>query len=517
MELQNWIKKLVIEFRKQYDLLSPDEQKKNISNLDNFSFPCQINVIWCQFYDINLQIMIITKWEDREDLEINIYGPIESKDIIEILENILEEKKWNRSFDKDERCSLAKGENKYSTRLKGIFINSFTNFKRDISLKAFKGYKEKPFVPGKGYFAKDAFYWICQGKMQDSDITQIINEIFEDIKKDKKTLIRKITEKENRIKGYGAYFFPPIWVEDEPEISLEDVITERPLIDYYTKPAYQTELNNRILLFHKDGLIIIGGEDKNKALEYLNLILSIACLYNYPSFAITENEIGELDINLDNLKINGPTMSLASIRNLACQERYYKYSSLPIVNPYTRKIIPLNTLKNIIDLSIKLITNSKEEMMNYLRNFLGGYTLFCNAEYSQSFIINWVILEKRIIQLRNRLFDRKSNITSDRRSKLKNSNYWNADNLIEVLNFTGFINDTLYKKFIKLKKIRNKFAHDGKSVTEEQAKDCLIFSYNILNKMLDEECQSILDSLGEHLSEHISLASTGESIIIYKN
>jgi len=34
MELQNWIKKLVIEFRKQYDLLSPDEQKKNISNID---------------------------------------------------------------------------------------------------------------------------------------------------------------------------------------------------------------------------------------------------------------------------------------------------------------------------------------------------------------------------------------------------------------------------------------------------------------------------------------------------
>jgi len=34
MELQNWIKKLVIKFRKQYDLLSPDEQKKNISNID---------------------------------------------------------------------------------------------------------------------------------------------------------------------------------------------------------------------------------------------------------------------------------------------------------------------------------------------------------------------------------------------------------------------------------------------------------------------------------------------------
>ena len=186
MELQNWIKKLVIEFRKQYDSLSFNEQKRNISRLDDFSLPCQIDVIWCQFHDINIQIMIVTKWLDREDLEINIYGPIESKNIIKELENILEEKKWNRSFDKDEGYSLAKRKNKYSTILKSIFINSFTNYKRDISLKAFKGYKEKPFVSVKSYFAKDTFYWICKGKMQDSDTTQIINEIFKDIKKNKK-------------------------------------------------------------------------------------------------------------------------------------------------------------------------------------------------------------------------------------------------------------------------------------------------------------------------------------------
>jgi hypothetical protein len=70
---------------------------------------------------------------------------------------------------------------------------------------------------------------------------------------------------------------------------------------------------------------------------------------------------------------------------------------------------------------------------------------------------------------------------------------------------------------MKLKKIGNNVAHHGILVTKEQAKDCLKFSYNILRKMLDEECQSILDSLGKHLTEHISLASTGESSIIYRN
>lgn len=515
MEMQNWIKKLVIEFRKQYNLLSPDEQKRNISRLDDFSFPCQIDVIWCQFHDINIQIMMVTKWEDREDLEINIYGPIESKDIIKILENILEEKKWNRSFDKDEGYSLAKRKNKYSTILKGIFINSFMNYKRHILSKAFKGYKEKPFVPVKCYFAKDAFYWICQGKMQDSDIIQIINEIFKNAKKIKKVNIKKTTEKEC-VKGYGAYFFPPIWVENEPEVSLEDVITERPLTDYYTKPAYQAELNNRILLFHKDGLIIIGEEDKNKALRYLNLILSIACLYNYPAFVITENELGDLTIDQDSMKINGPSMSLASLRNLACQERYYGYSNLPIVNPYIREIMPLKTLKSIIDLSNKLITNSKEEIINYLNHFLEGYTLFCNAEYSQSLIINWVILEKRLIQLRDKFMVEK-NIIGKRRDKLKNVNQWYSDNLIELLNFTKYIDDCEYKKYMDLKKIRNNISHKGVLATKKEAKDCLKFSYIVLSKMLDEECQNILDNLDEHPKEYISLASTGESSIICRN
>jgi len=67
-----------------------------------------------------------------------------------------------------------------------------------------------------------------------------------------------------------------------------------------------------------------------------------------------------------------------------------------------------------------------------------------------------------------------------------------------------------------LKKIRNSIAHHGVLATYEEAKDCLEFSYKILSKMLEEECQSILDSVGEGLSEHISLASTGESSIIYK-
>ena len=159
----------------------------------------------------------------------------------------------------------------------------------------------------------------------------------------------------------------------------------------------------------------------------------------------------------------------------------------------------------------------KEEIINYLRYFLEGYTLFCDAEYSQSFIINWVILEKRIIQLRDRLIDGKNNINHDRRKKLKDPNYWNSDNIIEVLNFTKYLHDFEYKKYMKSKKIINNVTHHGILVTKEQAKDCLEFSYNILRKMLDEEYQSISDSLGEDLLEHISLASTGELTIIYKN
>ena len=247
----------------------------------------------------------------------------------------------------------------------------------------------------------------------------------------------------------------------------------------------------------------------------MNLISSIACLYNFPAFVITENELGDLTIDQDSMKINGPSMSLASLRNLACQERYYGYSNLPIMNPYIREIVPLKTLKSIVDLSNKLLINSNEEIINYLNHFLEGYTLFNNSEYSQSLIINWVILEKRLIQLRDKFMDEKG-IIGKRRNKLKDTNQWYSDNLIELLNFTKYIDDCEYKKYMDLKKIRNNIAHKGVLATKEEAKDCLEFSYKTLSKMLEEECQSILDSVEEGLSEHISLASTGESSIIYK-
>ena len=63
-----------------------------MSNLDNLSTPCQLELIWFQSPDV--QYLIVTRFEDRKDSEVIVHGPFPTYDAFDHLEQILQLPRW---------------------------------------------------------------------------------------------------------------------------------------------------------------------------------------------------------------------------------------------------------------------------------------------------------------------------------------------------------------------------------------------------------------------------------------
>jgi len=76
-DLEAWFRQLITTFREEASKLTPDQRTK-ISNLDDLSSPCQVDVFWFQNeqFKLDFQLLIYQHFKDRSDLEICIHGPI---------------------------------------------------------------------------------------------------------------------------------------------------------------------------------------------------------------------------------------------------------------------------------------------------------------------------------------------------------------------------------------------------------------------------------------------------------
>ncbi len=84
--------------------------------------------------------------------------------------------------------------------------------------------------------------------------------------KEAEKIIRKRTK--SKIKGFGAYLYPPVWVDEIPKIPFNQRIWSE--IDiYFGQKAIETTYNGNVLIITKDGLIAIGMDDKYEALKEL--------------------------------------------------------------------------------------------------------------------------------------------------------------------------------------------------------------------------------------------------------
>lgn len=106
-----------------------------------------------------------------------------------------------------------------------------------------------------------------------------------------------------------------------------------------------------------------------------------------------------------------------------------------------------------------------------------------NSEYAQAFTMSWITIEKYIFSLWQQYLNQRK-ISGNRKKKLLDSGRWSVDYILETLSLDGFLKGDEYKLLNILRRMRNKFVHEGKPISRDAAQQCVNFGFDVVKTIL---------------------------------
>lgn len=474
--IEAWLKDFLVEFRRQYDQLSED-QKSRISNLDNFMPPCQMD-IFC-FKDVSFQWLIVTHDKERKDAEIACHGPVPTYQAVEMLESLLSDSKWDRELSEEEKKRfffVTETRPKFRDLLEPVLLGIVGEL-RNLPL-----IRPGPtMIERKQMLSLDSFVWYVRGSVTDLLCAEAVTGIMEDAKKQAEIIKAKDEQAQPEppkpgIKGFGTYFYPPVWVGKLPEQTFREKAFG-PIL--FPKKALDTNYKGRIIVINEHGFIAIGEQDSLKATKMLNEIMATAFLRGVQFLSARELEVSDAEIDPS-------TLNLTSFGVRGTSLRTQLFLMTQFSTRIFRREIEKETLIDMIREAERI--NQDPDLADFLVLLLEAYTCLQSSEYMQSFMLSWMIVEKNIAWTWNK-FLREELITRERRRKLTNSMLWTVDSILEALNLAGKLLSDDYTTLMVLKNKRNSIMHESERVTPEEAERC----FNAAKGIVQQRCSILID------------------------
>lgn len=450
-----WLREFITEFRKKSEELSQKERSR-ISNLDNFFPPCQVLLL--SFQNANLQYLICTHDSNKKDMEIKIEGPIPTHDAIDKMDSILKSHEWERELSEEEKKYIYNKSITFSGLLENIFLGIIQEIRNQPFLKP----SAISLVTSKRWMTSGSFLWEVVGNIAEINKTKIVTDIIEQAKKDATIVEAKPVPLplQPLINSCATYFYPPIWIDKLPKKTFIDK-ARGSLI--FPERALNLEYKKRIIVVNQDGLIAIGEDNIPKATRMLNEIMATFLLMGFEASAIRELEVCDA-------KIDPSTLSITQFgaRTHTLRTQIFPFFGQQLVLEGRTEIEKYNFVKTV---KLAEHISMDPDISDFLTFFLQAHSHLENSEYSQSFIMSWVIIERQILWLWKK-FLKEEQMPKKRRDKLTNPAYWTIDFVLEGLNLGVRLSQNEYEDLMALKDKRNDIIHLGESTTFEEAQKC---------------------------------------------
>lgn len=467
-ELHRWLISLIDVFRTEFDKLTAEEKKK-VSNHRDYRSPCQIEVFWIG-NPLEYQILITTHREDLSDKQIIINGPYESHEFIEKVESVMNEDRWEKEIPKDApSLRLVEGTVKYAD----VFADRLKNFMHSIERSVFLKLKEG--MQGGSIFIENSWCEYFYGNISETNCDMTVQKIMQEIKasveSSKQSVDVKISSENKpieKLKAYGAFCYPPIWIGEKPEQSFRQKMFGDP---YSTRlKICQKSFNGTEVILYSNYFISVITDNRELALRILNTIFGVSYIFGISCFAVRESELIELSLNPDSHVITSSSAQISSLRNTLM----FSPTSLQAYHRMHVKEIDVNEIMD----KAKLLNNN-QDICNKLVFLLEGYTCFTSGEFPQSFIMNWLIIEQEVDSLWEEFLQEKK-IIGKRKEGLQNHSKWTVHTKLETLNLAGRINAGRYTLINDFRTCRNDFVHKQKPIDENTSKNLLNITFDIL-------------------------------------
>jgi len=441
--LESWLKALIIGFREEAGKLSSD-QRALLSNLDDFSFPCQVEIFWFQNnrFGIDFQLILCQHLKNRADLEVTVNGPIPFHKAVDELGKILANEKWNQELTSDEKYFIENGDRTIRRILEGEFLSTLEELRMYSLSLAFSESVQPVLISRKTYVTKESFAWFVRGNiclMEPMDIVKdIVGKSVSRIQKPISKIKSDMEVPAPEIKAYGTYFYPRIWIGEIPKRTFREKAKKQ----FFPKSRehFVAEYKDVRIIIQQDGLLAIAHENKMIALDMLNEIMGVALISGLPCFAIREPEVGEIKIEQATLAIKSSTMSLVSDRTrMAGQLGEPSYVSMIMPTTF---LLTKEDIVELLNMADRIMRDA--EIKKSIIFLLESYTHLQSSEYNQCFVMGWTVVERYIASLWDDFLKQRS-ITGKRRNKLRQGLLWTTDDIVESLNLAGSIDIQSYE------------------------------------------------------------------------
>lgn len=458
-------------FRTEASKLSCEE-RKHISNLDDFFAPCQMMIF--KFGNLVQKYLIVTHDENRKDCEIDIYS-IQTWDAVNELEKISDDLRWNRELSDEEKQRLWRVNN-YSDIIERQLIGIIQSMENSIFVKPpdrFKG--------SASWIFKRDFLWNIYylDKFDPDDVAkQIIEQAkrqyeYEKNKEQPTPPKQKISSPES-LKGFGTYFYPPIWITEYPELSFKEKVRGTRFSSFLNKKSISENYRGITIILEENGYFGICEEKKRLANKYLNEVMGTGLLFGLPFFSVRDGDMSEFQANPTTFRIG--SREIIPRGKVLRQYDRKGLSWEPDVHPsFSIKPEGLSLLLNISEM-----INNEPQITDCLVLLVESFTCLQSSQFIQSFIVSWTIIEKYLYWIWESHL-RKQSINHERRKKLTDGSGWNISKVIEMLDVGGVINRDDYKILTDLRKKRNDLIHEGEIISQEDALKCYDYSFNIMH------------------------------------
>lgn len=465
-KLREWLVNFVTLFRSEYEKLSEDG--KLVLRFHNYNAPLQLEVIWLK--QPEFQLIISTHFPDRDDREIIINGPFEGSEFVDKVESVLKEKRWDRVF-KSDLVFIEETERKYADILAADVFHLINNAKNSV----FSNYK-KPMPFGGVVLGEDGWIQEYFGNIAETDYVQSVRQLMAQTRSysSEKPAEPVKVERPQWIKSYAAIIFPPVVIGKKPEPTIrEKMLGIQPLFGWDER-VLDTKFSGVPVIVNKDGFIGVGHAEKNLVLKILNVIMATMTIEGIPAVAVRENELSETNLHPEGFYFSGYSIPTSTLRGYLFEERW----SQRVLRYHERREIEPKKIKEIVEKARKIFESG--EIGSDLILLVEAYTHYEDTEYSQSFIMSWIIIERDIMDLWERIVEYKKP-NSRRKGKLLKQ--WTLDDVLETLNINGQIDDEKYSTLVELKNKRNAFIHPpSKELSKEDALKCFEMTTEIVKR-----------------------------------
>ena len=463
--VDDWLSELLTTFRTTWDLQQAGH-RFGLSNLEDFSSPCQLYLFWFKFEpDSHYSRLVRVALSGRPDSETEVIGPIGPADAANTLAEVLGWERWSQNI----RGSLHAREDVRDNGTRMLVADTLKEAQEKLDkyivLRA-RSRVEIPLVESKASTPL-GFTWDIYGDPRTISPEKLITRSWFAVDS-RPSRPLKVPKEPEPIRAHALHIFPHVRVGALHEPTpLEVLHGDRWLPDPSFEKAFDVQYDGRLLVVQKDGLIAIESESTEDAINDLNHLMACFLIRGLDVRAVRAKEICKAEIDPIRNGVSSWMTEGSSIRT----------ASLPIGFEHPNLAflpeVEIDRLKGMI--SEAEVVSGDQYVRSALSFLLEAHTHFESQEFRQSFVMSWFIIESWLNKnWADALTER--NVSKTRKDRLNESDRITVAVRSEMLELLGVIGEAQLRKVNELRKIRNKVIHNGYDPIQPEAKDALEFA-----------------------------------------